>query len=87
MFAIGDGEPKKHGILLLVCGSFLLYLPSSYYHSFGDSVDAIARQLDGYVISIHSLEPSAMRFIDTFVHTFPFGGDIGLFSTQNKQLQ
>ena len=78
---------QRRGTSLLACGSFVPYAPLHYYEAFGRSKDAMSRKLDGDLITIHNLEPSAIRFLDHLLYEYPLGGKVGPFSPESEHLQ
>ena len=85
---IRQAKARSHlrGTSLLACGSFFPYAPLHYYHTFGNSKEAMCRKLEGDIITLHNLEPSAMRFLDGFLFDYPLGGDIKPFSPENENV-
>lgn len=78
---------QLRGTSLLACGSFIPYAPLHYYEQFGMSKEAMSKKLDGDIITIHSLEPSAIRYLDHMVFEYPLNEDVSLFSASNKRVQ
>lgn len=78
---------QDRGTSLLACGSFFPYAPLHYYEAFGNSTEAMSKKLDGDPITIHNLEPSAIRFLDHLMYEYPLGGDVKPFSPENEHVQ
>lgn len=75
------------GTSLLACGSFFPYPPLHYYEQFGKSKNAMSKKLEGEPITIHNLEPSAIRYLDHLVFEYPLNGEVTPFSASNERLQ
>lgn len=78
---------QVRGTSLLACGSFFPYAPLHYYHQFGNSKEAMSKKLQGEPITIHNLEPSAIRYLDHLVFEYPLGGETTPFSAENERVQ
>lgn len=78
---------QLRGTSLLACGSFFPYAPLHYYKSFGNSKEAMCKKLQGDVITIHNLEPSAIRYLDHMVFEYPLGGEFTPFAPENERVQ
>lgn len=78
---------QMRGTSLLACGSFFPYAPLHYYTEFGNSKEAMCTKLEGDIIAIHNLEPSAIRYLDQMVFEYPLGGTVASFSPNNIKVQ
>lgn len=74
------------GTSLLACGSFFPYAPLYYYQKFGRSKEAMCMKLDGDPITIHNLEPSAIRYLDHIVFEYPLAEGVVPFSPNNERI-
>lgn len=77
---------KQNGTSLLACGSFFPYAPLHYYDQFGRSPERMYNKLGNNIITLHNLEPSAIRYLDHFIFEYPIGGGIEPFSPENSRL-
>lgn len=78
---------QQRGTSLLACGSFFPYAPLHYYNKFGNNKTAMCVKLQGDVIAIHSLEPSAIRYLQHMVFEYPLSEHLSSFSAQNHKVQ
>lgn len=78
---------QMNGTSLLACGSFFPYAPLHYYEQFGSNAKAMSNKLGNNVITMHNLEPSAIRYLDYFMFEHPIGGRVSPFSTNNPRLE
>lgn len=77
---------QVRGTSLLACGSFFPYAPLHYYEKFGQSKETMCKKLNGDPITIHNLEPSAIRYMDHIAFEYPLGGDASPFSPNNERM-
>lgn len=78
---------QERGTSLIACGSFFPYAPLHYYERFGKSKKALSDKMVGDPITIHNLDPSAIRFLDHLLYEYPLGGFVTPFSYENEHLQ
>lgn len=78
---------QLRGTSLIACGSFFPFAPLHYFQQFGYSKESMCKKLQGEPITIHNLEPSAIRYLDHFVFEYPLGGEITPFSPENERVQ